>query len=293
MMSWTSRTQTVTHGYACGYACGMNSVTHGALERRHRKRVRECVCARCERGVRSWCNLNPLFAMTSHTPALLFWELPSLRLDATQMFLNLFDFWRCTSLFQDERHVLWVTSLTWAHRASKYKSWPRLLIVLNSRKAIHGALPKDQPRSKVQFQYIHFKRQAFLKPPVKWPQIQVSIQSWASLPHFLFAQWTKQIQPTRVIVHTSTTLSLSAELWSQTDQQLSELVLPNKIHKNISLSLCCTEETWVNSNRLQDVRDNFQTFYRVQGEDWRILWIWREERNDEHFSEGFVQAASR
>ena len=31
----------------------MNSVTHGALERRHRKRVRECVCAGCERGVSS------------------------------------------------------------------------------------------------------------------------------------------------------------------------------------------------------------------------------------------------
>ncbi len=40
----------VAHGYARGYARGMNSVTHGALERRHLKRVRECVCAGCERG---------------------------------------------------------------------------------------------------------------------------------------------------------------------------------------------------------------------------------------------------
>ena len=44
----------VAHGYARGYARGMNSVTHGVLERHHRKRVRECVCARCEQGVSTW-----------------------------------------------------------------------------------------------------------------------------------------------------------------------------------------------------------------------------------------------
>ncbi len=61
MTSRMSRTQTVAHGYACSYAPGMNSVTHGALERRHRKRVRECVCAGCERGVRfsSWTRIQP------------------------------------------------------------------------------------------------------------------------------------------------------------------------------------------------------------------------------------------
>ncbi len=51
-MSWTSCTQTTAHGSPCASARGLNSPMYGALERHHRKHVRECVCARCERGVR-------------------------------------------------------------------------------------------------------------------------------------------------------------------------------------------------------------------------------------------------